>query len=170
MNIELLVLRIIHVVGGVVWAGTAIFIATFLLPALGQAGPAAGPVMAALTNKKVFVIVPIIAILTMLAGLRLMWIASEGYGAAYFHTRPGMTYATGAVLSMIGFAIFGAVNRPALARIGELTAKLPTASDAEKATMGAEIGALRARALKGTRATATFLGAAAIAMAAARYL
>src|SRR5690242_10297384 len=104
MNYEILVLRLIHVVGGVIWAGTAIFIAVFLLPALGQAGPAGAPVMAGLVNRKVFVIVPIIAIVTMLAGLRLMMIVSGGFSADYFHSRHGMTYVFGAVCAISGFA------------------------------------------------------------------
>ena len=48
MNAELLVLRAIHIYGAVVWAGTSLFVAFFLIPAIGAAGPAGGPVMGAL--------------------------------------------------------------------------------------------------------------------------
>lgn len=105
MHTELLVLRIIHVVGAILWGGTAMFVAFFLMPAMGMAGPAGAPVMGALVKRRLFVIVPTVAVITMLAGLRLLWLASDGSGAAYFSSRPGMTYATGTVVSIVAFTI-----------------------------------------------------------------
>jgi len=58
VHIELLVLHIVHVVGAVLWGGTAMFLAFFLMPAMGMAGPAGAPVMSALVERRLFVIVP----------------------------------------------------------------------------------------------------------------
>ncbi|MHB1070178.1 MAG: hypothetical protein ACYC1W_10005 [Gemmatimonadaceae bacterium] len=132
MHAELLILRIIHVVGAVIWAGTALFVSFFLIPALGMAGPAGAPVMGALVKRRLFVIVPTIAVITMLAGLRLMWLNSGGYSAAYFASRTGMTYATGTVVSIVAFTIFLTVNRPALGRMGALQAQMAQRSEAER--------------------------------------
>lgn len=170
MNVEWQLLRIIHVLGGVIWAGAAIFLSFFLLPAIGQAGPAGGPVMTALAQRKVFVIVPSIAVLVILAGLRMMWISSEGYSAAYFAAPMGMAYLAGTVFSIATLIIFATVNRPALARMMELGPKLAAASEAEKGAIAAEIAAVRGRAAKGARAAALLLGTTAVLMAVARYL
>ena len=171
MSLTLLVLRVIHVVGGVIWAGTAIFVAVFLLPSMGDAGPAGAPVMAALTKRKLFVIVPIIAVLTMAAGIWLLYIASDGFHLAYFSTRHGATYLIGGSCAVLGFLTFLVINNPALARMGVLQPLIAkAASDADRGPLLAELGALRARAGMGTRITATLLFAAALAMALGRYV
>lgn len=40
MNAELIVLRAIHVYGAVEWAGSSLFVAFFLIPAIGMVGQA----------------------------------------------------------------------------------------------------------------------------------
>ncbi|MHB0964660.1 MAG: hypothetical protein ACYC5V_15790 [Gemmatimonadaceae bacterium] len=170
MHAELLILRIIHVVGAVIWAGTALFVSFFLIPALGMAGPAGAPVMGALVKRRLFVIVPTIAVITMLAGLRLMWLNSGGYSAAYFASRTGMTYATGTVVSIVAFTIFLTVNRPALGRMGALQAQMAQRSEAERAPLMAQVNALRERTAAGSKAIAFLLIIAAITMAIGRYM
>lgn len=170
MDAELLMLRIIHVVGAVVWAGTALFVGFLLIPALGMAGPAGAPVMGALVKRRMFVIVPTVAGITMLAGLRLLWLDSGGYSAAYFATRTGMTYATGAVVSLAAFAIFLTVHRPALGRMGTLQAQMAQVSEVERAPLMTQFNALRERTATGSKAIAWLLIVAAIAMAIGRYM
>lgn len=170
MHAELLVLRIIHVVGSVVWVGTAVFLSFFLIPAMGAAGPAGAPVMAALMKRRMFVIVPTVAVFTILAGLRLLWINSGGFNAAYFATRMGMTYATGAVVSIVGFGIFLTVNRPALGKMGALQAQMAQLSEAERGPLMAQVTALRARLATASRVIAILLLIAAVAMAIGRYM
>ncbi|MHB1096249.1 MAG: hypothetical protein ACYC3F_08740 [Gemmatimonadaceae bacterium] len=170
MHAELLILRVIHVVGAVIWAGTALFVSFFLIPALGMAGPAGAPVMGALIRRRLFVIVPAIAVLTMLAGLRLMWLNSGGNSAAYFASRTGMTYATGAVVSIVAFTIFLTVNRPALGRIGALQAQMAQTVEAERGPLMAQVNALRERTAVGSKVIAYLLIIASIAMAIGRYM
>ena len=67
MAAEMLVLRVVHVLGGVFWVGAMMYNAFFLMPALSQAGPAAGPVMAGMQQRKLFMWLPIVAVATMLA-------------------------------------------------------------------------------------------------------
>lgn len=170
MHAELLILRIIHVVGAVLWAGTALFVSYFLLPAMGAAGPAAAPVMGALVKRRLFVIVPTVAVLTMLAGLRLLWLISDGYSAAYFASRSGMTYAIGTVASVVAFTIFMTVNRPALGKMGPLQQQMAQAAEAVRAPLVAQVNALRARTAAGSLAIAFLLVIATITMAIGRYM
>lgn len=170
MHAELLILRIIHVVGAVLWAGTALFVSFFLLPAMGAAGPAGVPVMGALVKRRLFVIVPTAAVLTMLAGLRLLWLISDGYGASYFASRSGMTYAGGTVVSIVAYTIFLTVNRPALGKMGPLQQQMAQVSEAERAPLMAQLNALRGRTAAGSKAIAYLLIIAAITMAIGRYM
>ncbi len=171
MHSELLVLRIVHVVGSILWGGTAMFVAFFLMPAMGMAGPAGAPVMSALVKRRLFVIVPTVAVLTILAGLRLLWLASSGFSAAYWTTtRSGMTYAIGAVCGIAAFTVFLTVSRPALGQMGQLQQQLSQASDAEREAIMARMAAVRGRAAAASQVIALLLIIAAITMAVGRYI
>ena len=170
MQAELLVLRIIHVVGAVLWGGTAMFVAFFLMPAMGMAGSAGAPVMGALVKRRLFVIVPTVAVITMLAGLRLLWLISDGYTAAYFSGRMGMTYLLGTIASITGFTIFLTVSRPALGRMGALQQQMAQAAESERAALMAQMNAVRGRAGAAAKAIALLLIVATVTMAIARYM
>lgn len=170
MHAEILVLRILHIGGAILWAGTALFMSFFLMPALGQAGPAAGPVMGALVKRRVFVVVPGIAVITMLAGLRMLWLTSLGFSAEYFASPIGQTYLAGTVLSLVAFAVFWTVNRPAMAEIMQLGPQIAQAPDAEKGALTARLDAARARAARGSQIIAGCLLVTIVAMSVARYL
>lgn len=170
MHFELLILRILHVVGVVLWAGTAMFVSFFLLPAMGMAGPAGAPVMGALVKRRLFVIVPTVAVITMLAGLRLLWLISDGYSAAFFSSRSGMTYTTGTVASIVAFTIFLTVSRPAIGKMGQLQLQMAQAPESGRASLIAQMNAVRGRAGAASLAIALLLTLAAITMAIARYV
>ena len=166
---ELIVLRVIHVLGGIVWVGVGIFMMFFLGPAMQSMGPAAGQVMGALQKRKFMVILPIIAILTMLSGLRLMMIASGNFGAGYFQTPMGRTFAGAGLAAILAFVIGLVVNRPAMMKMGTLQQSM-TSDPASKERIQAEIKKLQQRmAVVGFIVTALLL-IAAIGMAIARYM
>lgn len=166
---ELLVLRIIHVLGGIVWVGGAVLMAFFIAPALQSAGPAAGPIMGALQKRKLMVILPIIALLTILTGLRLLMLMSSNFGAGYFRSPMGMTYASAGLLSILAFVVGILVNRPTMLKLGALQQSM--ASDpTSKEKIAAEIKKLQLRmAMAGWIVTAMLI-AAATGMAVARYM
>ncbi len=168
---ELMVLRVIHVVGGAFWVGAVVFNSAFLLPALAASGPAAGQVMANLRRRHMLTVLPVVAILTLLSGLRLIQIASGGITTSYFETGSGRTYATGGALAILGFLIGMSVVRPALNRVAALGATMATAQDdATRAAIGAEIGAVRRRGASANAIVAVLLVAATVAMAIGRYM
>ena len=112
MQVELIVLRLVHILGAIIWVGAAIYSFIFLLPAIAQSGPAGGQVMMNLQKRKLFTALPIIAILTILSGIRLMQIVSTGFSAGYFATGMGRTYAISGLLAIIGFLIGVVISRP----------------------------------------------------------
>ncbi len=170
MQAELIVLRIVHVVGAIVWAGTAFFVAFFLMPSLRAAGPAAGPVMGELLKRRLFTIVPTVAVFTMLAGLRLLWIVSTGFSRDFFLSRSGHAYALGALCAISAFTVFILVSHPAIGRSMQLGAQMAQAPESERAALMSQLNAVRARSGKATLATAILLMIAAIAMSVGRYL
>ena len=94
MHAEILVLRLIHILSGITWLGSGLFTSFFLVPALASSPAFMAQVMAGLQRRRMFLVLPIVAILTMLSGLRLLWIDSAGFEAGYFATGTGRTFAT----------------------------------------------------------------------------
>src|SRR5437868_13683399 len=86
MHAEVVVLRLIHILGGIVWVGGMTVMAVFIMPVLGGLGAAAGPVMTGINQKKFPVVMPIVALLTILSGLRLLMIDSASFQGAYFQS------------------------------------------------------------------------------------
>jgi uncharacterized membrane protein len=171
MSSELVVLRIVHVLGGIFWVGSGLFTTVFLAPALGQLGPAgAGPVMGALQQRRLFTILPVVAVLTILSGVRLLQIASGGFSPVYFDSRTGQTFLWSGVAAVIAFLLSLLVARPAMVRMGQLSASMATMPEAERGARSAEIGRLRRRSGLASIAATVLLIGAAVGMAVARYL
>jgi uncharacterized membrane protein len=171
MPAEILVLRLVHVLGGIFWVGSAIFTGLFLIPALAKSGPAAGQIMAGLQQRRLFIVLPTVALLTMLSGVRLMQIASGGFGAGYFATAMGRTYAISGLLAIVAFVSSLLVSRPTAVRTGKVAASLAAATDeSTRATLRSELATLQRRAaISGAIATILLIISAA-GMALARYV
>ena len=171
MSTEIIVLRIVHVLGAIFWLGSGLFTTFFLVPALGRLGPAAaGPVMGALQQRRLFTVLPVVAVLTMLSGARLLHIVSGGFTPAFFDSRTGQAFLWSGVAAVGTFLLSMLVARPAAVRAGQLGASLATMPQAERVTRSAEVEALRRRsAVAGAIAMVLLVGAA-VGMAVARYL
>jgi hypothetical protein len=169
MQAELLLLRLIHILGGIFWVGSGLFNAIFLLPVLGQAGAAAGPVMVGLQKRRMTTVLPIVALLTILSGIRLMAITSSGFSREYFALPSGKVYAVSGILAIVSLLLGLIVSRPAAMRMMELS-RMAASAETDRQRLGAEIRALQRRAAySGTIAIVLILLSAA-GMAIARYL
>jgi len=171
MNPLVAALRLIHILGGVYWAGTIFFFVTFLEPSLSSLGPDGGKVMIRFFERGYLKLLPIVAIVTILSGLWLLWIVSGGFDRAWTGSASGIALSTGGTIAIIGFAVGMAVMRPAAARIWDIARKLPQETDetARNALM-AEMGRLRSRSQFAVRVVFSLLVLAVGLMATARYL
>jgi len=168
---ELIVLRLVHVLGGIFWVGAGLFNLLFLAPAMAVAGPAAGPMMQVMRQRKMFVVMPTVAILTILSGLRLMMITSGNFNAAYFGTDAGAAFAFGGACAIVAFIVGLALAMPAQKRMGMLGPQIASApDDATRTRLQAEVARLQGRMRVVGPAVTTLLVLAAVAMAVARYV
>jgi uncharacterized membrane protein len=170
MSIELLTLRIVHVLGAITWGGSSIFNAFLIGPAMALAGPAAGPMLAALQKKNTFTIIPVVALVTMLAGLRLLMIDSAGFTAGYFALRSGQTFVAGGTCAVMAFLVFMLVAHPAMVRVVALGPQIAQMPEAERGALMGQMNALRMRMGIASKASALLLVAAGSAMAIGRYV
>jgi uncharacterized membrane protein len=168
---EFVILRLIHILSAMIWVGSAVFGSLLLMPTLASLGPAAGPVMAGLRARGMAVFMPTVAIVTILSGLRLMWISSGGFSASYFATTWGATYAGSGAAAILAFATGMLVSRPQAARMGALAAQLRDAGDdATRSTLTARLAAARRRSTVLSWVLLALLIGSAAGMAVARYL
>jgi uncharacterized membrane protein len=158
-------LRLIHIVAGTFWVGSAVMLAGFVAPAIRAAGPAGAPVMRHLTAVKKFPYVLLISgLASLVSGGCLTWVVSGGSVARWVQTGTGATYASGAIAALVAAVIGIAINIPTAIRLGNLaTAQMDAARN--------DLGLLLARRLAlGTHAVAFLLLIAVSAMAVARYV
>ena len=167
----IIALRLVHILLGALWVGTVFFTTVYLVPAVGDAGPAGGKVMEAMQRRGIMTLMPLVAIGTLLTGVALYWIVSDGFNPQYVHSRMGATFAAGGLLAIVAWLLGIFVMRPAMLRAGSLGQQLAsTTSETERATLASELARLRARGSVAGKSVVLLVLLAAAAMAVARYL
>ena len=170
MDLVLILMRLLHIVLGVFWAGTLIFQALFLIPAIRDAGPEGAKVAAGLMRRHFFTVLPPVAVLTILSGFWLYWHASLGFQPAYMRSSTGMTYGLGAMAAILAFVLGVTVMRPSMLRAAALAQAAGAAPPHERETKLAQAQVLRARAAQAAGIAALLLALATGAMAVGRYV
>lgn len=171
MHAELLVLRFVHIISGIVWVGSGVFVAFFLIPAVAANRQIMPQLMDGLQRRRVFIILPTAGLLAILTGIRLLWIDSAGFADSYMETGPGRTFSIGGVAAIIALLLQVFVSRPAGVKLGAIAAQLAASPPAnERERLSAEAERLRRRNGTASLAAVLFGLLAASAMAIARYV
>jgi uncharacterized membrane protein len=165
------VLRIIHIVAGVFWVGSVIFVAVILLPTLQAVGPSAGPVMEHLVQVRRLPARLMIAMaLVILSGIALYWKDSDGFRSPWMRSGPGTVFGIGAVLAIASGLVGMTVSAPASRRMATLTSAIKTKGSPPGPEELAEVQRLQARLRGAGQVVAVLLVLATVAMAVARYV
>jgi uncharacterized membrane protein len=170
MDIALIVARVLHIGAGVFWAGTLFFLGRFLLPALGDSGPAGGQVMAALAKRGFTTAIPVAAILTVLAGIFLFYRVSAGFDNVYMGSGPGITYSIGGTSAIIALIIGATIVRSSVEKMLKLGERMQGATESDRAAIMAEMTSLRQRGSGATRIVSVLLMITVFCMAIGRYV
>ncbi|HEX2995122.1 MAG TPA: hypothetical protein VHP14_09860 [Anaerolineales bacterium] len=124
MNIAVLVLRVLHICGAIIWGGGAIMMEFFVVPSIVAAGEGGQQVARHLaTRVRVHVFMMAVAITTILAGVLLYWRASDGFTSAWMRSGAGIGFGIGAVFGIIAL-IFGAIFGSTNAQLGKLSSQI----------------------------------------------
>lgn len=171
MHAAMIALRLLHIVLGVYWAGAVFFFVTFLQPSVRDAGPDGMKVMQQIVRRGYLNILPVIAALTMLAGLVLYWQDAQAMGGVWMSSGIGRGLTVGAVAAIVGFVVGVFVMRRSTVRAIALAQSLPQLpAGPERQARMAEIDRLRRRAARSAHWVAGLLLIAVAHMAVARYL
>jgi hypothetical protein len=139
MDALLIFFRIIHVGSAMIWFGGTIVSAFFLQPTVEALGTAGQPFMEHLMNRrKLGIMFPIVAALTVLSGAVLYWHDSGGLQLTWITTPTGLAFTVGGLAAIIAFVGGGILVGPGIAEQtavrGELAAGdgVPTAAQQER--------------------------------------
>jgi uncharacterized membrane protein len=129
MNIYLLVLRLVHIVAGIIWGGGALIMEFFIgrsIAATGESGQKFAQDL--MTRLRMHRFMTVMAVSTILAGTLLYWHDSNGFTSAWMTSSTGIGFGIGAVFGLIALvfgAIFGSTNAK-LAQVGAQIQGKPT--------------------------------------------
>ena len=167
----MLLLRLVHILTGVFWAGTIFFMAFYLEPSARAAGPDAAKVMGGIQKRGLMTVLPIMALLTILSGVDMYRRLSVGFEPAWVHSRIGLTYGIGGIASIVALTVGFFVMRSATMKAGQMAAQLPNVTDdTERQRMQGQIQQLKGRSRTALRTVAALLAVAVTTMAIGRYM
>jgi uncharacterized membrane protein len=166
-----LVLRFVHIVGGVFWAGAVFLLVGFIFPTVRETGQTGGRFMQELMQRRrLSVFMNSAAGLTMLSGFIMYGRLIAATNGAWGGTRAGMTLGIGGLATIIAAIIGGSVVGRGGQRLAKLGATIQASGGPPSAEQSAEMSRLQTRMGKAMRAVAVLLLIAVTTMATARYL
>ena len=171
MNTLFLSARVLHILFGAIWLGAAIVVSFFLLPAIEQAGPDGGKVVAGMIRRKFDKFIPSIGGITVLTGFFLYWHYTAGFDPAMSASMGGRVFGAGGILGTIALIIAGSVVARNMRKVVALMKQASETADAHsRAPILEQAGQLRRQAGKAGRIVALLLIVTMVLMALGHYV
>ncbi|HXV15583.1 MAG TPA: hypothetical protein VD758_02325 [Gemmatimonadaceae bacterium] len=167
----MVILRLIHIIGGVFWVGTVLMIAWFLMPATKATGQSGLAVMQdVMMRQKLSVYLMTAMGLTILSGLAMYVHLSMATNGAWSSSTMGKVLGFGALCGIVGGAIGGSNSRSTGLKMAAIGKAIQESGKPPTEEQRAEIDRLQTSAQKVLRIVAVLLLLAVASMASARYL
>ncbi len=171
MDIVVLGLRLLHILGGVVWAGGVLMLAGYIEPTVRALGPDGGKFMQRFAGQSGFAhTMSIAAIANVLAGGLLYWRDSGGLQWVWITTGTGITFTLGGLCGLLAAIVGFGVNARAVAQMSALGKEIAAAGGPPAPEKLAHLQALQEKLRQGGRIVAVLMIAALLGMSLARYL
>ena len=166
MDAEIVLLRLLHIVPGVVWVGSAVFMAWVMQPAIAKTGPPhSGAVMRNMVNPMVITL-HASALLTIVIGVVMAFRVRDPLFDFLWSTDWGTMIWLGALLSVIGYAI-GTIGGISSKKMMDIGASLQGPPSPEQA---AQMAALQKRGALLTKIASAIVLVAVACMALAQHV
>ena len=171
MDVLMIVLRALHIVLGVLWAGWAFSLALFVEPGVRESGPSGKQFMQAVANKtKLVQFMTIAPILVILTGIWMFWKVSGGFDMVWIMSVHGATVTVGSLAGLTAFVYGFVVMRPMSMRIAAVSAEVAKQGVPPTESQLAELTSLAGRMRSGGHVAAWLLLISVLLMAVARYV
>ena len=170
MVLMMIILRVIHILFGIFWVGTTLFLVFFFDPTIKAAGPAGDAVMGRLTLRRFSMVMGISAILTVGAGFVMYVKESGGIQLSWIATPAGITMTIGSLAGILAFLLGLLVQTPNGVRMAALQKEIQAAGGQPTPSQLAETGVLQKRLSNASRWGAALMVIAVLGMSIAREL
>lgn len=165
-----LVLRLLHIGGGVFWAGATFVFAGFIEPTAGAAGQDGARFLQRLAGGRYPPTMMVAGLITVLAGIALLWVDSGGLQPAFMGSPLGITLSIGGTSGILAAVVgIGLAARNAY-RLKGVAAAIQSQKGGPTTEQLTQVAAIQGRLRMGGRLAAMLLGIAVICMAIARYV
>jgi uncharacterized membrane protein len=138
MSVYLIILRFVHIVASVCWAGGGFIFFLFVEPTAKSLAPSGMQFVQHMVTKRRFSIFMVISsTLTVLSGALLIWQRANGRWLDYIQTGPGFIFTIGSIAGIVVYFIgmFG-VN-PRAVKLGKIGAEIQAAGGPPTPEQGA---------------------------------
>jgi uncharacterized membrane protein len=172
-DLDMVVFRILHIVGGVMWTGSVFLFVFFIRPSAAAIAPAGAPFMAELLGRRRLIHWLLsFASVTILAGAYLYWKDWDATGSFgdWIGTNFGLGLTVGAVAAIAAFSIGLFATRPSVERMLAIGREVAASGGPPTPEQGAELAAIQAAQKRMSTASMSLIAVAVLAMAVARYL
>jgi uncharacterized membrane protein len=164
-----IVLRLIHILAGIFWVGSAFVMAGFLVPTMRETGREGGRfIQHLMQRRRLPIFLGIAMLLTILSGLTIYARMTAATHGSWAGTTPGIAYGVGGLAAIFGAFSGSMIGGAAGRRMAAVGQSIGAGGPSAEQQM--ELGRLQDRIALGTRISSGFLVVAAGAMAIARYL
>ncbi|CAN5202678.1 hypothetical protein BH18CHL2_BH18CHL2_09960 [soil metagenome] len=171
MDVATIVLRVLHIGGGIFWAGSAFFFFQFIEPTAVALGPAAGPfVHHMVAVRRLVAAVLGASAVTVAAGAILFWRVSNGLDPEWLASGMGRGLTFGAIAALIAFVLGLVTIAPNVNRLDRLGGQIAAAGRPPTPEEMARMHGLQTLLHRASSADVVLLSLAILGMAAARYL
>lgn len=171
MNIYLLnLLRLVHVVAGILWAGAAISFLFFVKPSVTAIGAAGPQFMKNLMERRKYpIFMMTTSLLTVLAGGALYWVFSGGFRLAYLTTGMGLGFTIGSIAALIAFLLGMFGIGPTSGQIAALGGQIAASGQGPTPAQANQLRALETKVSRIEQVEFVLLVISLVTMATARY-
>ena len=171
MNIYfILLLRFIHIVAGILWAGSAVSLMFFVKPTMKLVGPTGPQFMQALVTRRRYpLFMQSTSLATVLAGVVLYFYSSVGLNVFWIRTGPGIGLTLGSLAALIAFFVGNFGIGSTSAKMGALGQKIAASGKPPSPAQLSELQALEKRLNLAEWIDFTTLAISMLTMATARY-
>ena len=171
MTTVILLLRALHILGGVFWAGATISLYAFVMPAVTATQPDSRRFVQHLAGRSGLTLwMALGAWATVIGGIALFSPATGQMTAGMMGSPRGIVLSIGALLGLAVFLEGQFVLGPTARRLGATSAALAAAGGPPSPEQVAQVAGLQAKMIRTGRRAAVLLGLAVLLMATARYV
>lgn len=167
---DVLILRLIHIVAGSFWVGAVFTNAFFLLPTAVALGPEAAKFQYHLGRQRHFSrVILASAATTVLAGIWLLWITTDGLDPDLMFRTPNLGFTVGGVAAILTFALGSTYVYPRTERVIRIMSGAMSEGRGPSPDEQARLGRLRGELVRAGWVVVVGLSISIASMATARY-